>query len=127
MGGDFDAAMKELTDHGYTEKEIVSKVTSQIGQWYYAPETEGERISRTQAEAMLDKYTNLKPDEITAKVNKWSCKVVTGISYNDIKSEMLAGNITRQRAFEMLCRYGGYTKTEANKKVKAWEKEESED
>ena len=119
-GGDFNAAMRELTSHGYTEKDVRSKVKSQIGQWY----KDGE-ITKQQAIAMLNKYTDLDSENITKTVNKWSSKVVTGIEYDDIDDEFFAGNITAKRAAEMYARYGGYSQDDAMWKVKVlqWQNE----
>lgn len=119
-GGDFKGAMDELTAHGYTEKEIISKVKSQIGQWY----KDGE-VSKTQAVSMLTKYGEMSAEDITRQVNKWSSVVVTGIEYDDIKDEYLAGNITASRAAEMYVKYGGLSQSEAELKVKVfeWQKE----
>lgn len=114
-GGDFDAAMDELTTHGYTEKDVLSNVKSQIGKWY-----QGGEISKQQAIDMLTKYLDLDSDEITSQVNKWSSKVVTGIAFGDIKDEFLAGNITKSRAIDMYVRYGGYTREKATDKVEGW-------
>ena len=66
---------------------------------------------------MLNKYTDLTDDEITEKVNKWSAVVVTGIKYDDIGDEFIAGNITAERAKEMYMRYGGMTEEDATNKV----------
>lgn len=119
-GGDFKGAMDELTAHGYTEKDIISKVKSQIGQWY----KDGE-VSKTQAVSMLTKYGEMSAEDITRQVNKWSSVVVTGIEYDDIKDEYLAGNITASRAAEMYVKYGGLSQNEAELKVKVfeWQKE----
>ena len=117
-GGDFNAAMRELTTHGYTEKDIRSKVKSEIGQWY----KEGE-ITKQQAIDMLTKYSGMDSEDITATVNKWSSKVVTGIAFEDIKDEYLAGNITAQRAIEMYVRYGGYTQDKTTETVAKWRAE----
>ena len=119
-GGDFNAAMRELTSHGYTEKDVRSKVKSQIGQWY----KDGE-ITKQQAITMLNKYTDLDSENITKTVNKWSSKVVTGIEYDDIDDEFFAGNITAKRAAEMYARYGGYSQDDAMWKVKVlqWQNE----
>ena len=119
-GGDFKGAMDELTAHGYTEKDIISEVKSQIGQWY----KDGE-VSKTQAVSMLTKYGEMSAEDITRQVNKWSSVVVTGIEYDDIKDEYLAGNITASRAAEMYVKYGGLSQNEAELKVKVfeWQKE----
>lgn len=111
-GGDFKGAMDELTAHGYTEKDIISKVKSQIGQWY----KDGE-VSKTQAVSMLTKYGEMSAEDITRQVNKWSSVVVTGIEYDDIKDEYLAGNITASRAAEMYVKYGGYSQEDADSMV----------
>lgn len=111
-GGDFKGAMDELTAHGYTEKDIISKVKSQIGQWY----KDGE-VSKTQAVSMLTKYGEMSAEDITMQVNKWSSVVVTGIEYDDIKDEYLAGNITASRAAEMYVKYGGYSQEYADSMV----------
>ena len=113
-GGDFEAAMAELTSHGVEEAEVISKIKSQVGQWY-----KGGEITKQQTIDMLTKYTDLSGEEITATVNKWSSKVVTGIDYDDIADEFMAGNITEARAKEMYIRYGGYTQEKAHEKVYA--------
>ena len=118
-GGDFEAAMDELVSHGYTEKDVLSQFKGTIGEWY-----KGGEISKQQAIDMLTKHFDLESEEITATVNKWSSKVVTGIEFNDIKDEYLSGNITASRAAEMYARYGGYTKAEAQQKVAEWDFEE---
>ena len=115
-GGDISAAMDELVSHGYTEKDVLSQVASQIGKWYYDEESD-YRITKQQAIDMLTKYTKLTNEEITSKVNKWSCVVVTGIKYDDIGDEFMAGNITESRAIDMYMRYGGMTKEDATNKV----------
>ena len=114
-GGDFDAAMDELTSHGHTEKDVLSQVKSQIGDWY----KNGE-ITKQQATDMLTKYSGMDSEEITAIVNKWSSKVVTGVAYEDIKDEFLSGNITASRAIEMRMRYGGESREDAQNTVGEW-------
>lgn len=111
-GGDLEAAMADLTSHGYTEKDIYSKVKSKVGEWY-----RGGEVSKAQATSMLEKYTDMDSDEITEAVNKWSAVVVTGIEYDDIDDEVMAGNITASRAIEMYVRYGGMTQEKAAEKV----------
>ena len=117
-GGDFNAAMGELTSHGHDEKDVLSQVKSKIGEWY----KNGE-ISKQQAIDMLTKHFGMDSEDITATVNKWSSKVVTGIEYDDIKQEFLDGNITAARAIEMRVRYGGYTKEKATETVTKWRAE----
>ena len=111
-GGSIEEAMQDFVAHGYTEKDVYSQVAEKVGEWY----KDGE-VSKSQAVSMLDKYTELDSDEITKRVNRWSSKVVTGIDYNDIGDEYIAGNISEQRAKEMYMRYGGMTDEEAANKV----------
>ena len=115
-GGDISAAMDELTSHGYAEEDVLRQVKSQIGKWYY-DEGSQVRITKQQAINMLDKYTDMTDEEITATVNKWSSAVVTGIKYEDIDDEFMEGNITASRAIEMYVRYGSMTKEKATEKV----------
>ena len=118
-GGDITAAMNELTSHGYKKKDVLSQVKSKIGEWY----KDGE-ITKQQAIDTLTKYfPDMDSEEITATVNKWSSKVVTGIAFEDIKDEFMEGNITEARAIDMYVRYGGYSKAKATETVTKWRAE----
>ena len=118
-GASIDEAMNELVAHGYTEKDVISQLKTQIGRWYYDDKSD-YRITKQQATDMLTKYTDMTDEEITKKVNEWSSKVVTGIDYGDIDDEYMAGNITASRAIEMYMRYGGMTKEDATNKVSVY-------
>ena len=113
-GTSIDEAMKELLSHGYTEKDVIKQVKTEIGKWY----RDGE-VSKQQATDMLTKYTEMSDEEITKLVNQWSAVVVTGIEYDDIDDEFMDGKITASRAIEMYVRYGGMTKEDATEKVTA--------
>ena len=117
-GGNFTEAMAELTNHGYEKDDVIDKVKSEIGQWY----RDGE-ITKAQVQNMLIMYTDMDSEDITATVNKWSSKVVTGIAFEDIKDEYLEGNLTAARAIEMYVRYGGYTQEKATETVTKWRAE----
>ena len=117
-GGDFNAAMRELTSHGYDEKDVITQVKSKIGEWYKTGQ-----ITKQQAINMLTKYSGLDSEDITATVNKWSSKVVTGIAFEDIKDQFLDGKITASRAIEMYVRYGGYTQEKATETITKWKAE----
>ena len=117
-GGDFNAAMGELTSHGYEQKDVLSQVKSKIHEWY----TGGE-ITKQQTTNMLTKYMDMDSEDITATVNKWSSLVVTGIAFEDIKDEYFSGNITAQRAIEMYVRYGGYAQDKATEMITKWRAE----
>lgn len=109
-------AMEELTSHGYEEKDVRSRVKSQIGQWYQNGE-----ITKQQAIDMMEKHLDMDSEDILSQVNRWSSKVVTGIAFEDIKEEFLAGNITASRAIDMYVLYGGYTKEDARATVQYWD------
>ena len=121
-GTGFDEALKEMTDHGYEKDDVLSRLKTQVKTWYTDEESE-VRISKQEATEMLRKYVGMKPDEVTSTINQWSSKVVTGIAYEDIKDEFLAGNMTASRAIDMRVRYGGKSKADATAEVTAWNAE----
>ena len=118
-GTGFDEAVKEMTDHGYEKDDILSKLKTQVKTWYTDEESE-VRITKQQATEMLKKYVGMNADDVTSTINQWSCKVVTGIAYEDIKGEFLAGNMTASRAIDMRVRYGGKSREDAQKEVEGW-------
>ena len=118
-GTGFNEAVKEMTDHGYEKEDILSKLKTQVKTWYTDEESE-VRISKQQATDMLKKYVGMNSDEVSSTIIQWSCKVVTGIAYEDIKDEFLAGNITASRAIDMRVRYGGESREDAQKVVESW-------
>ena len=67
-GGDFNAAMRELTSHGYTEKDVLSQVKGKIGEWY-----KGGEITKQQATNMLTKY--IGGEEVQDTIGKWTFEV----------------------------------------------------
>ena len=108
--------MAELTSHGHAEKDVVSNIKSSIGKWYQ----EGE-ITGHQAVTMLTRYTGLTADEANASVNKWKCKVETGIAFDDIKDSFMGGETSYSRAVDMYVKYGGLSLQEATEKVYTWD------
>ena len=117
-GSGFDQAMKEMTSHGYDEDDVLKQVKSKIGEWYRNCE-----ITKQQATNMLTKHFDMDREDVTSTVNEWSCKVVTGIAFGDIKTEYLDRNITAQRAVDMYVRYGGYDREKASEMVSKWRSE----
>ena len=65
-GGSINTPMRELTSHGYTEKDVISQLKSQIGKWY----KEGES-TRSEAIRMLTRYCGMTRDEATEKIKKY--------------------------------------------------------
>lgn len=115
-GKGYSEAVRELTGHGYSEREVTSQVQSQIGKWY----RDGD-ITKAKATQLMKQYSGKDDDEVEKIVTEWSCKVVTGINYDDIKYEYLDGNITKARAIEMRAKYGSMTEEEAEDYVRLWD------
>lgn len=67
-GGDFNAAMRELTSHGYAEKDVLSRVKGKIGEWY-----KGGEITKQQATNMLTKY--IGGEEVQNTIGEWTFEV----------------------------------------------------
>lgn len=111
-GKSISAAVKEFTSNGYEEKDVLSEVKGNIGEWY----RKGE-ITKQEATSMLGKNFDLDSEEVEDTVKKWSSKVDTGIAYDDIKEEYMDGNITSAKAIDMYVKYGGYDREEAEEKI----------
>ena len=120
-GESIEGPMKELTDHGYTKKDVIGAVKTQIGKWYRGTEDEPQSITKQQAIDMLKKHTDMSDKEIDALVLKWTAKVVTGIDYDEIKQAYLDGKITSSRAIEMRVKYGGVKQEDAKETVLQWQ------
>ena len=121
-----DYLINQYLDKGKTnaeaEAEFKSDLKDQIKTWYTDEESK-VRITKQEATEMLRKYVGMDSDELTATINQWSCKVVTGIAYDDIKDEFMSGSITASRAIDMRVRYGGMSKEDATAEVSAWNAE----
>ena len=113
---DISQLMEVFTSHGYKEEDVLSQIKRQIGTWY-----QDREISKQQAEEMLQQYLNLSGKEITAAVNQWSAKVVTGVAYGDIKEAYLSGQLSKRQAADMYVRFGGMERQQAREKVEVWE------
>lgn len=113
----FDAQAKELKEHGIGEKQLQSKVRSQTEEWYVGDDDGKRSITKEQALKILQQYGGKDTDEAQKLVQKWTCEVVTGTDYDDIKDLYLDGKLTRSRAVDMLVRYGGMTQEDAQNKI----------
>lgn len=113
----FDAQAKELKEHGIGEKQLQSKVRSQAKEWYVGDDDGKRSITKEQALKILQQYGGKDADEAQKLVQKWTCEVVTGTDYDDIKDLYLDGKLTRSRAVDMLVRYGGMTQEDAQNKI----------
>lgn len=113
----FDAQVKELKEHGIGDKQLQSAVRSQTKKWYVGDDDGKRSITKEQALKILQQYGGKDADEAQKLVQKWTCEVVTGTDYDDIKDLYLDGNLTRSRAVDMLVRYGGMTQEDAQNKI----------
>lgn len=113
----FDAQAKELKEHGIGEKQLQSKVRSQTEKWYVGDDDGKRSVTKEQALKILQQYGGKDADEAQKLVQEWTCKVVTGTDYDDIKDLYLDGKLTRSRAVDMLVRYGGMTQEDAQNKI----------
>lgn len=113
----FDAQAKELKEHGIGEKQLQSAVRSQTEEWYVGDDDGKRSITKEQALKILQQYGGKDADEAQKLVQKWTCEVVTGTDYDDIKDLYLDGKLTRSRAVDMLARYGGMTQEDAQNKI----------
>lgn len=113
----FDAQAKELKEHGIGEKQLQSKVRSQTEKWYVGDDDGKRSVTKEQALKILQQYGGEDADEAQKLVQKWTCEVVTGTDYDDIKDLYLDGKLTRSRAVDMLVRYGGMTQEDAQNKI----------
>lgn len=113
----FDAQAKELKEHGIGEKQLQSAVRSQAKEWYVGDDDGKRSITKEQALKILQQYGGKDTDEAQKLVQKWTCEVVTGTDYDDIKDLYLDGKLTRSRAVDMLVRYGGMKQEDAQNKI----------
>ena len=113
----FNAQAKELKEHGIGEKQLQSKVRSQVREWYQGDENGKRTVTKEQAQKLVQQYGGKDADEAQKLVQQWTCKVVTGTDYGDIKDLYLDGKLTRSRAVDMLTRYGGMTQEDAQNKI----------
>lgn len=113
----FDAQAKELNEHGIGEKQLQSKVCSQTKEWYVGDDDGKRAVTKEQALKILQQYGGKDSDEAQKLVQKWTCEVVTGTDYDDIKDLYLDGKLTRPRAVDMLVRYGGMKQEDAQNKI----------
>lgn len=113
----FDAQAKELKEHGIGEKQLQSAVRSQTEKWYVGDDDGKRSITKEQALKILQQYGGKDADEAQKLVQKWTCEVVTGTDYDDIKDLYLDGKLTRSRAVDMLARYGGMEREDAENKI----------
>lgn len=66
-GKDASAAIREMTQHGYTEAKVKSQIADKIGSWYI-----GGEMTRAAAETALKRYTDKTDgDDIWFQLRRW--------------------------------------------------------
>ena len=66
-GKDASGAIREMTQHGYTEAKVKNQLKDKIGDWY----KNGE-MTRAAAEKAMKRYTNVTdPDDIWFQIRRW--------------------------------------------------------
>lgn len=120
-GDDISAAVAELVEHGNkTEKQVLSELRQQIKAWYTDPDSK-TKITREQAQEMVDSYLGLEPEAGKALVEEWTFELEHGYSYDDIKFTYLDNQITEQEAKDVLMSRLGKTEAEADLRIQYWE------
>ena len=107
--GDRDAyteAVKELTEHGVHATDIRNEITDAVQKWYQGTAQEKKSISKEQAVQLLTDYAKKNIDTARKAVEKWTCRLVTGMDFSSIRTEYIDGNISESRAVELYSTYG---------------------
>lgn len=78
-----------------------------------------QTISKTEAVKLLVQ-SGMRQKDAEAKVQEWTCELVTGIPFSKIKDEFMAGNITQSRVIELLQKYGGRDKETADRTARSY-------
>lgn len=120
----YKSALKDLTDHGVTEKNAQSAIRSALKEWYQGTEDTPQSVSKQDTIKKLQEFAGMSKADAEAAVLEWTCKIVTGVEYSDIKTAYLDGDVNAVKAKQMLMRYGGLTSEEADKRVQNYKFEE---
>lgn len=113
----YKKALNALTSHGVTERNAQSAVRSALKEWYQGTEDAPQSMSKQDTIKRLQDFCGMTKADAEATVLEWTCKIVTGTEYGDIKSAYLNGDINAVKAKQMLTRYGGLTGEEADKRI----------
>lgn len=120
----YKSALKDLTDHGITEKNAQSAIRSALKEWYQGTEDTPQSVSKQDTIKKLQEFTGMSKADAEATALEWTCKIVTGVEYSDIKTAYLDGDVNAVKAKQMLMRYGGLTSEEADKRIQNYKFEE---
>lgn len=120
----YKSALKDLTDHGITEKNAQSAIRSALKEWYQGTEDTPQSVSKQDTIKKLQEFAGMSKADAEATALEWTCKIVTGVEYSDIKTAYLDGDVNAVKAKQMLMRYGGLTSEEADKRIQNYKFEE---
>lgn len=102
----YTEAVKELTEHGVHATDIRDEITDAVQKWYQGTVQEKKSISKEQAVQLLTDYAKKNIDTARKTVEKWTCRLVTGMDFGSIRTEYIDGNISESRAVELYSTYG---------------------
>ena len=119
-GQDLTAHIRELTENGKTKKQVLGELRGKIKEWYTDPES-NTRITREQAQELVDRYLEMEPGDAKKLVEEWAFELEHGYSYDDIKWTYLDDEITAQEAKDVLIDRMGKTDAEADRRIQYWD------
>ncbi len=117
---EFTAAVDEMIEYGFDPKTIYQAVKNEVKDLYLTGDDNGVRISKEKTLQMLQQYAGMNGEAAKATTERWTCEVVTGIAYDDLKDAYLDGRITAQQAQNMRVQYGGAKEEDAKELVAKW-------
>ena len=117
---EFTAAVDEMIEYGFDPKTIYQAVKNEVKDLYLTGDDNGVRISKEKTLQMLQQYAGMNGEAAKATTERWTCEVVTGIAYDDLKDAYLDGKITAQQAQNMRVQYGGAKEEDAKELVAKW-------
>lgn len=120
----YKSALKDLTDHGITERNAQSAVRGALKEWYQGTEDTPQSVNKQDTIRKLQEFAGMSKADAEATVLEWTCKIVTGVEYSNIKTAYLDGDVNAVRAKQMLMRYGGLTAEEADRRIQNYKFEE---
>ena len=99
------------------EKAVRSALKTYIKQIY----TEDKQIMKAEVVSLLQRYCGMTRKNAENTAQQWTMQVVTGMCYDKLGDEYIAGNVPRNTASRYLQTYGGKTQAEAEEKLNEWQ------
>lgn len=117
----YQTALRELLDHGYAEKNVKSQIKAKLKTWYQGGEDTPRILEKAQTISLLQRYAGLRAHEAEATVKEWSCYIVTGLQYSELKEAYVNGEFGNSVAIERQMTFGGKTREDATAAVLKWQ------